>query len=200
VEAERLADLTEQLKSNLYIQTEPATSHCGGYGGCAEDEVGLTYTNILYDVADRVALITLNRPQSRNALSTPLVEEFIQALDKADKDASVSVVVVAGAGGKAFSAGYDMKESAGNRDHSFTASRARTHWDLRFILSVWECSKPVIAMIDGYCLAGGFEFAMGCDARYCTDQSTFASLEARFASAVTPIMPWVIGQRCRSLI
>jgi enoyl-CoA hydratase len=112
----------------------------------------------------------------------------------------VRVLVVTGAGGKAFSAGYDMKESAEKADRSITACRERTHADLRFVLSAWDCSKPVIAMIDGYCLAGAFEFAMFCDVRICSDASTFACLEARFASAVTTIMPWLIGQRSRLLV
>jgi enoyl-CoA hydratase/carnithine racemase len=68
------------------------------------------------------------------------------------------------------------------------------------VLAPWDCRKPVIAMIDGYCFAGALEFAMFCDVRYCSDASTFGSLEARFASAVTPIMPWLIGQRARALV
>jgi enoyl-CoA hydratase len=160
----------------------------------------LSYQHILSATDDRVATITLNRPKQHNALSMPLVEEFIQALAVADKDPEVRVIIVTGTGGKAFSAGYDMKESAENKDHSLAAHRARTQWDLRFVLSVWDCSKPVIAMIDGYCLAGAFEFAMCCDSRYCSDTSSFACLEARFASAVTPIMPWLIGQRSRALV
>jgi enoyl-CoA hydratase len=55
-------------------------------------------------------------------------------------------------------------------------------------------------MIDGHCLAGAFELSMFCDSRYCSDVSSFACLEARFASAVTAIMPWLIGQRSRTLI
>jgi enoyl-CoA hydratase len=160
----------------------------------------LTYQHILYAVDDRVATITLNRPKQLNALNEALVEEFVQAVVAADKDPDVRVLVVTGAGGVAFSAGYDMKESAAKKDHSLAAYRARTDWDLRFVMSVWDCSKPVIAMIDGHCLAGAFELAMFCDSRYCSDNSSFACLEARFASAVTTIMPWLIGQRSRTLI
>jgi len=193
----RRCGLTAKSDSDLYIQKGRAVA--------SQEEISrgnskLTYSNILYDVSDGVALITLNRAQTHNALSTALVEEFIQGLDEADKNSDVKIVVVTGAGGRSFSAGYDMKEAAENKDHSFAASRARTKWDLRFVLSVWECSKPVLAMIDGYCLAGAFEFAMGCDGRYCSEASTFACLEARFASAATPIMPWIIGNRCRSLM
>jgi enoyl-CoA hydratase len=160
----------------------------------------LGYQHILYAVDDRVATITLNRPKQHNALSEALIDELVRAIAAADKDPDVRVLIVTGAGGAAFSAGYDMKESAAKEDHSLAACRARTHWDLRFVLSAWECSKPVLAMIDGHCLAGAFEFAMFCDSRYCSDRSSFACLEARFASAVTTIMPWLIGQRSRTLI
>src|SRR5262249_41540314 len=94
----------------------------------------------------------------------------------------------------------DMKESAANPDHSLAAERARTQEDLRFVVAPWDCSKPVIAMIDGYCFAGALEFAMFCDVRYCSETSTFGSLEARFCRAVTPIMPWIVGQRARVLV
>jgi enoyl-CoA hydratase/carnithine racemase len=160
----------------------------------------VSYKHILYLVDDRVATITLNRPERHNALSEALVEEVMAAVAAADLDPDVRVLIVTGTGGKAFSAGYDMKEGAAKHKWTPAAARARTQWDLRFVSSVWECSKPVIAMIDGYCLAGALEFAMFCDSRYCSDASIFASLEARFASAVTMIMPWLIGQRCRSLI
>ena len=73
--------------------------------------------------------------------------------------------------------------------------------DIRFTYSVWDCTKPVIAMIDGFCYAGALEFAMCCDIRYCSDASSFAAVEARFSNGIaTMIMPWLIGQRCRALI
>jgi enoyl-CoA hydratase len=160
----------------------------------------VSYQHILYTIDDRVATIALNRPNQHNALSEALVEEIVRAVVTADKDSNVRVLIVTGAGGKAFSAGYDMKESAGKSEWTVAAARRRTLCDLRFVTSVWDCSKPVIAMIDGYCLAGALEFAMFCDSRYCSETSIFASLEARFASAVTMIMPWLIGQRSRALI
>ena len=71
-----------------------------------------TYECLLYAVEDRVATITLNRPKQQNALSQTLVDEFMAAVAAADADPEVRVVVVTGAGGKAFSSGYDIKESA----------------------------------------------------------------------------------------
>lgn len=109
--------------------------------------------------------------------------------------------MVSGAGGKAFSAGYDIKEFAGQPKRTPADWRARMQKDIRFTYSVWDCSKPVIAMIDGFCYAGALEFAMCCDMRYCSDASTFAAVEARFSNGIaTMVMPWLIGRRCRALI
>jgi enoyl-CoA hydratase/carnithine racemase len=161
----------------------------------------MSYQFLLYEVDDRVATITLNRPERHNALSQPLVDEIMAAVAQADADPEVRVLVVTGAGGKAFSAGYDIKESAEAPKRTLTEWRARMQKDIRFTYSVWDCGKPVIAMIDGYCYAGALEFAMCCDMRCCSDTSTFAAVEARFSNGIaTMIMPWLIGQRCRALL
>jgi enoyl-CoA hydratase/carnithine racemase len=161
----------------------------------------MAYQDLLYGVGDRVATITLNRPRQLNALSQNLVDELMSAIAAADADPEVRVVIVAGAGGKAFSSGYDVKESAERPKRSLAEWRARMQKDIRFTYSVWDCSKPVIAMIDGYCLAGGLEFAMCFDMRYCSDDAQFGAIEARFSNGLaTMMMPWLIGQRCRALI
>jgi enoyl-CoA hydratase len=161
-----------------------------------------SYQTLIYGVDDRVASITLNRPERMNALSQQLCGEVMAALAAADADPEVRVVVIAGAGGKAFSAGYDLKESAASGPkRPEPAWRDRLKKDLRFCYTPWECSKPVVAMIDGYCLAGALEFAQMCDVRYCSDDSRFGVLETRFAAGiVTMIMPWILGPACRELI
>jgi enoyl-CoA hydratase/carnithine racemase len=161
----------------------------------------MSYQFLLYAVDDRVATITLNRPERHNALSQPLVDEIMAAVAQADADPDVRVLVITGAGGKAFSSGYDIKDSAEQPKRTLADWRARMQKDIRFTYAVWDCTKPVIAMIDGYCFAGALEFAMCCDIRYCSDTSSFAAIEARFSSGIaTMIMPWLIGQRCRALI
>jgi enoyl-CoA hydratase/carnithine racemase len=161
----------------------------------------MTYQFLLYDVTDRVATITLNRPERHNALSQPLVDEIMAAVTEADADPEVRVLVVTGAGGRAFSAGYDIKDSAEQPKRTLAEWRARMQKDIKFTYSVWDCSKPVIASIDGFCYAGALEFAMCCDIRYCSDTATFAAVEARFSNGIaTMIMPWLIGQRCRALL
>ncbi len=161
----------------------------------------MTYDQLLYAADDRVAVITLNRPERLNAFSLALIREIKAAVAAADGDPEVRVIVIAGAGGKAFSAGYDLKESAEAPKRTAAEWTARFKGDLDFTYCVWNCSKPVIAMISGYCLAGGLEFAQCCDLRYCSADSSFGAVEARFAgSIVTMIMPWIIGNRARELI
>ena len=161
----------------------------------------MSYQNLLYSVDDRIATVTLNRPERHNALSTALVDEIMAAMTQADRDPEVRIVILAGAGGKAFSSGYDIKELAEKPKRTVADWRVRMQKDIQFTYSVWDCSKPVIAMIDGFCLAGALELAMCCDMRYCSDVSTFAALEARFSNGIaTLIMPWLIGQRSRALI
>ena len=161
----------------------------------------MTYESLLYEVDDRVATLTLNRPERMNALSQKLVNEIIAAVASADHDPEVRVLLIKGAGGKAFSSGYDIKESAEQPKRGLVEWRARMQKDLRFTYSVWDCSKPVIAVIDGFCLAGALEFAMSCDIRYASDDAKFGAVEARFSNGIaTMIMPWLIGQRARALI
>ena len=161
----------------------------------------MAYEALIYEVDDRVAIITLNRPQRLNAFSLALRDEIVAAVKQADEDPAVRVLIITGAGGRAFSAGYDIKESADRPKRSLSEWRDRLAGDCAFTYSVWNCSKPVIAMIDGFCLAGALEFAQMCDIRYCSDDSTFGVVETRFSNGIaTLIMPWVLGARCRELI
>ncbi|OAF17027.1 hypothetical protein AYJ54_37400 [Bradyrhizobium centrolobii] len=168
----------------------------------------MAYSTILYEADDRVAWITLNRPNKRNAISTELCNEFRDAIAIAERDPEVRVIVVKGAGGRAFSSGWDMAEDKSEFGPPERAEWTFDHLDrlfdhaCKFLQSVFHCSKPVIAMIEGYCLAGGLDLAMWCDMRYCSDDSRFGAIEVRFAAGDTelPIMSHLIGQRCRELV
>lgn len=161
----------------------------------------MSYETIRYEVDDRVAVVTFNRPERMNAFSAALCAEVRAAVRRADDDEGVRVIVVTGAGDRAFSAGYDIRESVAQPKRGLVEWRAKLQRDLEFTYSVWECSKPVIAMISGHCLGGGLEFAQMCDLRYAADHSTFALIETRFAGGIaTQIMPWILGPRCRRLV
>ncbi|RXG91889.1 enoyl-CoA hydratase/isomerase family protein [Bradyrhizobium vignae] len=168
----------------------------------------MAYSTILYAVDDRVAWITLNRPSKGNALSLKLCAEFRDALASAERNPDARVVVVKGAGDRAFSTGFDM-----DGDKSEVAPSSLDDWSLddwsryfdlgvKFIHSVFDCSKPVIAMIGGYCLAGALDFVISCDIRYCSDDSRFGAIETRMGIGDTelPMMSHLIGQRCRELV
>src|SRR5215468_2491293 len=101
----------------------------------------MSYEQLIYAVEDRVATITLNRPERMNALSETLVGELMEAVAAADRDPEVRVVMIKGAGGKAFSAGYDIKESLEKPKRGLAEWRARLQKDIRFTYSVWDCSK-----------------------------------------------------------
>lgn len=111
--------------------------------------------------------------------------------------------MVAGAGGRSFSSGFDLddEDEKGQVRRTLEDWKKRHKLDAKFNRSVFECSKPVIAMMDGYCLGGALEFVLMCDIRYCSEESIFAVTETRFAAGILTLgMPWVVGQRCRELI
>ncbi|OPY96634.1 hypothetical protein A5906_01800 [Bradyrhizobium sacchari] len=166
------------------------------------------HNTILYEANDRVAWITLNRPNKRNALSIKLCNEFLDAIAIAERDPDVRVIVIKGAGDRSFSSGFDMAEDKSEFGPSERAEWTFDHLEklldhaCEFLHSVFHCSKPVIAMINGHCLAGALDLALWCDLRYCSDDSRFGAIEVRFAAGDTelPIMSHVIGQRCRELV
>ncbi|MDA0703867.1 MAG: enoyl-CoA hydratase/isomerase family protein [Proteobacteria bacterium] len=159
------------------------------------------FQDILYEVDDRVAVLTLNRPDRMNAFGAVLRTEFQEAIRQADADPEVRVLVIKGAGGKAWSAGYDIKETATGQSKGVEEWREILGEEMRFCTAPWECTKPVIAMIEGYCLAGAMEVALCCDIRYCSDDSTFGVVETRFSNGILcMIAPWVVGQFSREMI
>lgn len=153
----------------------------------------MTYTDILYEVKEPIARITLNRPAKLNALGKNLVNEMVAALDAAEADDAVRVLILSGAG-RAFSAGYDLSEEAASRLDTAYQWRELLYEDIRATMKIWHLSKPVIAQVHGYCLAGACEVAMVCDLTVASEDATFGEPEVRYGSGpVTLIMPYVIG-------
>ncbi len=142
----------------------------------------MAYEYILYDVDDRLATITLNRPKQRNALNWPLLEELSDALKAAEGDQEVRVIILKGAG-PCFSAGHDLSDTMGRapkqqdprswneivrgqgegKGVSVWDSRARVQNHIDYDLEIWNCWKPVIAQVHGYCLGGSIGIALSCD-------------------------------------
>lgn len=129
------------------------------------------------DREDGVAFITLNRPDKLNAMNEEMWAEVGRVWDEFAADADLRAAVVSGAGGRAFSTGMDLKERAAAGD-----PRAREFWTSALARDpgrrepVW---KPMIAAVQGYCLAGGFEIALSCDIRICSEDASFGLPEIR---------------------
>ena len=136
-----------------------------------------------------VAIVTLNRPEAMNALSRQLRVDLRQAMLELDADASVKVIVLTGAGERAFTAGLDLKElstdplgmgAANAVDPAVNPARA-----------VLACSKPIIGAINGVAITGGFEVALACDVLICSTNARFADTHARVG--ITP--GWGLSQK-----
>jgi enoyl-CoA hydratase/carnithine racemase len=159
------------------------------------------YETVELSFDERVAIITLNAPQTLNAISLKMSEEFPAALKQAEDNSDIRVIMVKGAGGRAFSSGYDIAEETDGARYTPATWAARLEHDLTFTLAVWDCKKPTLAAIEGYCLAGGMEFAGMFDIRYCSDDAKFGVVDTRFSTGVsTLILPWLVGARCREII
>jgi len=135
--------------------------------------VSNSYQTILVERRDRVATVTINRPEKRNALNIQTRAEGAATLDELRVDDSVRVVVLTGAGDKAFIAGADIAEFAER-----TAIQQReVMLDRSLFNAIDSFPKPIIAMVNGYCLGGGCEVALACDLRIASDRASFGQPE-----------------------
>jgi enoyl-CoA hydratase len=145
--------------------------------------------------------LRLNRPAKLNALDGEVVRALVAALDTAETDPDVRVIVLQGEG-RAFCSGYDLSEEAGWEDGGPVAWRDALAIDVAATLRFLDSPKPVIAQIHGYALAGGLELAMACDLVVAAEGTKLGEPEIRYGSApVTLLMPYLIGQkRTRELL
>lgn len=131
------------------------------------------YETILVEKRKAVAVLTINRPDKLNALSSKVHAEGVAALDELRTDDAVRVLVIKGAGEKSFIAGADISEFVGN-----TPAEQKSLFSERTLFnSIDTFPKPVIAMIGGFCLGGGCELALACDIRLASEKARFGQPE-----------------------
>ena len=149
---------------------------------------------ILTERRAATVVLTINRPESLNAISEAMANELERTLDALAADASARCVVIRGAGERAFSAGSDLKERRG-LDAEAKWQQARSLW--RVNRKLYDFPKPTIAAIRGWCLGGGLELALYCDLRIAAGDSTFGwpemTLGAYPGSGGPIILPRIIG-------
>lgn len=131
------------------------------------------YETILVEKKEAVAILTINRPDKLNALNSTVHAEGVEALEKLRNDPEVRVVVITGAGEKSFIAGADISEFAGKTP----VTQRSVFQEKTLFNSIDSFPKPVIAMINGFCLGGGCELSMACDIRTASENAKMGQPE-----------------------
>jgi len=149
---------------------------------------------VLTEMRGRVTLVTMNRPEKRNALDGPMRCAFLGVMDRLNRDPEVRAIVVTGAGDKAFIAGADIGEFEGRGPvEQYRAMKLPTVFN-----ALEQSPKPVIAAINGYCLGGGMELALACDIRLASTSARFGQPEVNLGiipgGGGTQRLPRIIGQ------
>ncbi len=153
----------------------------------------MSYENILYEEEGALALITINRADKHNAISLATLDDLHAGVDRAAENDAVRVIAITGAGGRSFASGSDLSEVL--------------HRDFRKALEpivqgladkLERTPKPTIAAIDGICMGGGLEVALGCDLRVATPKSRFATPEGKLGiipgGGATARLPRIVGR------
>ena len=147
------------------------------------------------------ATLTLNRPSRVNAINKAMLGELQHALDQVEDDESIRAVIVTGAGAN-FSSGFDLKEQMETRPAGVAVWREILDRDFGTVMRFWHLSKPTIAAVRGYCLAGACELALACDMTIAAEDAVFGEPELKFgAGIVVMLLPWLVGpKRAKELI
>ncbi len=143
-------------------------------------------TELLVSVEGQVGVLTMNRPERRNALDRDLLEALARSLDELAGGGEVRCVVLRGAGGEAFSAGMDLKGLPSGGLEEVEAMIGPGGPLARFLDAVEECPLPVIASIDGWCLGAGCEMSMACDLRVGSERCRMGMPPARLGIVYPP--------------
>lgn len=157
--------------------------------------MSMEYETIRVAVDGGIGHLVLNRPKALNAINGAMMRELTEALAGLEADPSIRAIVLS-AEGRAFSAGFDLKESAEKNYSTALEWRRVIESDFEFIMQFWDCSKVTICAVHGHCLAGGMELALACDITVAGQDATFGEPEVRFGSGIVAMLvPWVVGPK-----
>src|SRR6201991_4351696 len=169
----------------------------------------MSYRELIYSVEEKIATITLNRPERMNALSRNLEAELHRAFDEADASSEVKVIILTGAG-RAFCSGRDQGAAAqGGRRNADPPGKSFAefieHWqrsDQRKVgewTHMWRVGKPIIAAVNGWALGAGFWYQLAADITIASDEAVFSQPEVRHISATsfmfTALCGWKASNR-----
>lgn len=155
----------------------------------------MAYQTIAVEREDRAALLRLDRPDKRNALSMEMIDELSDALEELEDDEDVRAIVLTGAG-SAFSSGYDLSEPIGDSEGPPTAEEwmEQLGKQPRHVYTIYELDVPVIAAVNGPALAGGSDLALICDLTIASDEAEFGYPAIRMGGlTATLTYPFVMG-------
>lgn len=157
--------------------------------------MNLDLKTIKLERSDNVACITLNRPDRVNAMGRIMLHEINLAMDEVEADPEVRSVVVTGSGDN-FSSGFDLKEQVEKTVYGTKDWNRVLNQDFAAVMRFWACSKPTIAAVRGFCLAGACELAMACDITIAEENAKFGEPELKFgAGIVVMLLPWLVGPK-----
>jgi enoyl-CoA hydratase len=153
------------------------------------------FQTIRFSVEGVIARITLARPAKLNAINQPMVVELNRAMDLAEADDVVRVIVLNGEG-RAFSAGFDLTVEDPSGDNSAEFWREDLQRDFNVIMRFWNSPKPTVAAVHGYCLGSAMEMAVACDITVASSDCRFGAPEVKFGSGIVALLlPWLIGAK-----
>ncbi len=159
----------------------------------------MNFETISYEKEGPLAWLTLNRPDKLNAINSVMVAELNTALDLAERDNEVRVIMLKGEG-RAFSAGFDLEMDSDANDTDALRQELKADFDI--IMRFWDSHKPTIAAVHGYCLGSGMEMALACDVTLAATGCRFGAPEVKFGSGIVAlILPWLCGpKRAKELL
>lgn len=149
-----------------------------------------------FEISGCIAQITLNRPDKLNAIDASMLDAIERGLDEAEQNDAVRVVLLNG-NGRAFSAGFDMtapQPDVEDEQSRIERIRRELQRDFDVIMRFWDCPKPTVAAVHGYCLGSAMEMTAVCDVTVAADDCRFGAPEVRYGNGIVClILPWIVG-------